>query len=81
MIEIDLNSFEESGFGAGKDAEHPYTGVFQYSDAEYWQGFFWTMGTGAQTKTVRVSKALRIRYKIGTIEHYLVVGYEGAGGI
>jgi hypothetical protein len=38
--------------------------------------------TGAtQTATIRVSKALRIKYKIGNSDRYLIVGYEGSGGM
>jgi Dyp-type peroxidase family len=63
---------------------------------QYWQGFFWSVGTvlnqtaggdienptgATQTATIRVSKALRIKYKIGNSDRYLIVGYEGSGGM
>jgi Dyp-type peroxidase family len=90
MTEIDLNGVVRSGFGAKKSADKPYERVFQYEDEGYRQGLFWTVGTavnsdvpevGPQPYTVRVSKAVRIPYKIGTRTYHLLVGYEGAGGI
>jgi Dyp-type peroxidase family len=96
MTNIDLASVVRSGLGekfnavAGPNGNPPGpygTPVLQPGTVEYRQGFFWTVGTvtspltGTHTETIRVSKALRIPYKIGNVEHYLIVGYEGAGGI
>ena len=92
MTEIDLNNVKKSSLGEKKDAKHPYTDFFKSGQPEYQQGLFWTVGTvvsanpklsplGPQPQTVRVSKAMRIRYMIGTEEHYLLVGYEGSGGM
>jgi hypothetical protein len=92
MTEIDLNGVKKSSLGEKKNAEYPYKDFFTSDQPEYRQGLFWTVGTvvsanpklsplGSQPETVRVSKAMRIRYKIGTEVHYLLVGYEGSGGM
>jgi Dyp-type peroxidase family len=92
MTEIDLNDVKKSSLGEKKNAEYPYKDFFTSDQPEYRQGLFWTVGTvvsanpklsplGSQPETVRVSKAMRIRYKIGTEVHYLLVGYEGSGGM
>jgi hypothetical protein len=83
MTFIDFDSVVKSGLGKGNDANLPYkVPVFEPTQNEYWQGFFWTVGaTAGQTETIRVSKAMRIRYKVGDAEYRLVVGYEGAGGM
>ena len=84
MTDIDLTQVTKSGLGQDFNAHtRPYyEPVLKTDDARYWQGFFWTVGAdGNKTETIRVSKAMRIRYKIGNVDHWLVVGYEGAGGM
>ncbi len=96
MTEFNVASLVESGLGTKFNAITPYPNPNLQGTPQYWQGFFWPAGTvvnptaggtvqnpapATQTETIRVSKALRIKYKIGTIEHYLIVGYEGSGGM
>ena len=95
MSDIDLTQFTRSGVGAAFSLGGPNrpngTSNGTYGTPElptnhplYLKGFFWTVGTDSksnQTETVRISKALRVSYKVGTIEYKLIVGYEGAGGM
>lgn len=89
--DFDLSQLVRSGVGKDFNAAAPYkvrelrTGNTPEEAAEkalYWQGFFWAVGNGAyQTETIRISKAVRITYKVGGVEYGLIVGYEGAGGM
>jgi hypothetical protein len=92
MAEFDLTQLVRSGVGKAFNSAAPYkvrelrttgnTPQEQIEKALYWQGFFWTVGNGAnQTETVRISKAIRITYKVGGVDYGLIVGYEGAGGM
>jgi Dyp-type peroxidase family len=87
ITQIDLTSVVQSGLGTNFSAGKPYPKPDIHGEPEYWQGFFWSVGTvanpkaGTQTETIRASKAIRIPYKINGVEHYLLVGYEGAGGM
>lgn len=84
MTTADLNQITRTGIGKARNSGNPFpdgTRVRTPAEPEYWQGFFWTIGAqDGQTETVRVSKALRIRYTVGGHEYRLIVGYEGAGG-
>ena len=91
MTDIDLTQLVSSGVGKHFNSEKRFvkrelrtgnTPEEAVEKALYWQGFFWTVGADAnQTETVRVSKAIRIKYKVEGVEYGLVVGYEGAGGM
>lgn len=91
QADFDLSQVVRSGVGKEFNAATPFkkrelrTGNTPEEAAEkalYWQGFFWTVGSGAnQTETIRISKAVRIKYKVAGVEYGLVVGFEGAGGM
>jgi Dyp-type peroxidase family len=86
MTDIDLTQITRSGVGASFSVagpKGPYgTPKLPTDHPLYLKGFFWSVGTAdSQVETVRVSKAIRIRYKVGGVEYGLVVGYEGAGGM
>ncbi len=91
MADFDLTQLVRSGVGEKFNSVTPFTkrelrtGNTPEEAAEkalYWQGFFWVVGNGAnQTETIRISKAVRIKYKVAGVEYRLVVGYEGAGGM
>ena len=83
MTDINLIDVVKSGLGKDRTSGAPFK-VLKLSadDPLYLQGFFWTVGAaGDKAETVRVSKAMRIRYKVGGFEYSLVVGYEGGAGI
>ena len=88
MTDIDLTQITRSGLGTnfafgGPPPKAPYgTPVLAPTDPLYWKAFFWTVGSDTTpVETVRVSKAVRIKYKVGGYDHVLIVGYEGAGGM
>lgn len=83
MTDIDLANVVKTGLGAAKNALVP----FQVKDLPvthplYFQGFFWTVGaTNGATETVRVSKAMRVSYKVNGLPYTVVIGYEGGAGM
>ena len=94
MTDINLTAITRSGLGTKFSLGGPNrpngtpNGTYNKSvldpvaDPEYWQAFFWTVGSATTpVETVRVSKAVRIKYKVGGYDHVLIVGYEGAGGM
>jgi Dyp-type peroxidase family len=88
-LDVDPATVVRSGIGKARNSLGPFpegNRVRNPGEAEYWQGFFWTIGVEGQqdnvpqTKTVRVSKALRIPYEVNGVRYNLIVGFEGAGG-
>ena len=94
MTDLDLTQITRSGLGTTFSLGGPnrpngtLNGTYNkpvldpVKDEAYWKAFFWTVGSAATpVETVRVSKAVRIKYKVGGYDHVLIVGYEGAGGM
>lgn len=83
MTDVDTSSVKKSGLGQEFSRDTPFqTPVLQPSQPEYWQGFFWSVDAqNGQTETVRVSKAIRIPYRIDGHDYILIVGYQGGGGM
>lgn len=83
MTDLDLAQVKKSGLGEYFSSGKPFTTPkLPTDDPKYLQGSFWTVPNDAgQAETVRVSKVMRIKYKVAGVEYWLVVGYEGGGGM
>ena len=83
ITQVDIASVVASGVGKNFSAAKPYEKRELPADHPlYMKGFFWALGKAGDTlETVRVSKAMRIRYQVAGTDYYLVIGYEGGGGM
>ena len=86
MTDIDLTQITRSGLGTnfsfgGPPPRGPYnTPVLPITDPLYWKAFFWTVGSATTpVETVRVSKAVRIKYKVGRLRPRADRGLRGRG--
>lgn len=54
-------------------ADNPAPDAATYG--QFMAGLFWYF----KGQQIRVSKAFRLRYKVGNTEHSLIIGFEGSG--
>ncbi len=67
----DLDDIDGPAARARKN--HPAQPATTYE--QFMEGLFWQF----KGKPVRVSKALRLEYKVNNKEYYILIGFEGSG--
>ena len=67
----DLSSIDGPSAKAKKDNPAKIASSYE----QFMEGLFWEF----KGKPVRVSKAMRLQYKVGGRPYYVLVGFEGSG--
>jgi len=83
MTSVDGGTVARSGLGKARKADEPWeVPELPTNHPLYLKGFFWPVADDAgQLETIRVSKAIRIKYMANGREYKLLVGYEGGAGV